>query len=36
MELNVNLDTIIRNVKCMELNISIVTVFTNIQNLKMI
>ena len=36
IELNVNLDTIIKNVKNMELNISIATVFLNTQILKMI
>ena len=35
-ELNVNLDTMIKNVKHVELNISIATVFSNIQTLKMI
>ena len=33
---NVNLDTMKKNVKLMELNISIATVFLNIQILKMI
>ena len=36
IELNENLDTIIKNVKIVELNISIVTVFLNIKTLKMI
>ena len=36
IELNVNLDTMIKNVKHVELNISIATVFSNIQTLKMI
>ena len=35
IELNVNLDTI-KNVKLVELNISIATVFLNMQTLKMI
>ena len=36
IELNENLDTIINNVKIVELNISIATVFLNIKTLKMI
>ena len=36
IELNVNLDTMIKNVKHGELNISIATVFLNTQILKMI
>ena len=36
IELIVNRDMMIKNVKLVELNISIVTVFLNIQTLKMI
>ena len=36
IELNVNLDTVIENVKYVYLNISIVTVFLNIKTLKII
>ena len=36
IELNVNSDTMIKNVKHMELNISIATVFLNTQFLKTI
>ena len=36
IELNVNLDTMIKNVKHVELNISIATVFLNTHILKMI
>ena len=36
IELNENLETMIKNVKYVELNITIVTVFLNIQTLKMI
>ena len=36
MELNVNLDTMIKNVKHAVLNICIAAVFSNIQTLKMI
>ena len=36
LELNVNTDMTIKNVKFIELNISIVTVFLNAQILKMI
>ena len=36
IELNVNSDTMIKNVKRVELNISIATVFLNTQILKMI
>ena len=36
VELNVNLDAMIKNVKHVELNISIATVSSNIQTLKMI
>ena len=36
IELNVNLDTMIKNAKLVELSISIATVFLNIQTLKMI
>ena len=36
IELNVNLDTMIKNVKHLELNIRIGAVFLNIQNLKLI
>ena len=35
-ELNVNTDMMIKNVKLAELNISIATIFLNIQTLKMI
>ena len=35
-ELNVNTDMMIRNARQVELNISIVTVFLNIQTLEMI
>ena len=35
IELNVNTDMMIKNVKLSELNISIVTVFLNIKTLKM-
>ena len=35
IELNVNTDMMIKNVKLAELNISIVTVFLNIKTLKM-
>ena len=35
-ELNVNSDTMIKNVKHVEVNISILTVFYNTQILKMI
>ena len=35
-ELNVNFDTMIKNVKHVELNISIATVFLNAHILKMI
>ena len=35
-ELNVNTDIMIKNVKLAELNISIATIFLNIQTLKMI
>ena len=35
-KLNVNFDTMIKNVKLAELNISIATVFLNTQTLKMI
>ena len=35
IELNVNLDTVRKNVKHVERNISIVTVFLNTQILKM-
>ena len=35
IELNVNTDMMIKNVKLAELNISSVTVFLNIQTLKM-
>ena len=34
--LNINMDTIIKNVKLVELNINIATVFLNNQTLKMI
>ena len=34
--INVNLDMTIKNVKHVELNISIATVFLNMQNLKLI
>ena len=36
IELNVNSDTIIKNVKHVELNVSIGTVFLTIQTLEMI
>ena len=36
IELKVNLDMTIKNVKHIELNISTATVFLNIQSLKMI
>ena len=36
IKLNVNIDTIIKNVKLVELNINIATVFLNTQTLKMI
>ena len=36
IELNVNYDMTIKSVKHMELNISIATVFSNLQILKMI
>ena len=36
IELNVNTDTMIKNVKFVELYISIATVFLNAQTLKMI
>ena len=36
MELNANMDMMIKDLKLVELNISIVTVFLNIQNLEMI
>ena len=36
IELNVNLDTVIKNVKHVELNFSIATVFSNTPVLKMI
>ena len=36
IELNINSDTMIKNVKHVELNVSIVTVFLNKQILKMI
>ena len=36
IELNVNTDMIIKNVKLVELNISIGIIFLNIQTLKMI
>ena len=35
-ELNVNSDTMIKNVKHVEVNISVLTVFYNTQILKMI
>ena len=35
LELNVNLDTMIKKAKHKELNMSIATVFLNIQTLKM-
>ena len=35
-ELNVNLDTMIKNVRFVELNISIATLFPNIQTSKII
>ena len=36
VKLNVNTDMMIRNVKPVELNVSIATVFLNVQILKMI
>ena len=36
MELNVNMDTMIANVKLVDLNISITTVFLNTQIMKVI
>ena len=36
IKLNVNMDTMIKNVKLAELNISILTVFLNAQILKMV
>ena len=36
MELNANMDMMIKDLKLAELNISIVTVFLNLQNLEMI
>ena len=36
IELNVNLDPMMENVKHWELNVNIATVFLNIQTLKMI
>ena len=36
IKLNVNTDTMIKNVKLAQLNINIVTVFLNTQTLKMI
>ena len=36
IELNINTDTMIKNVKHVELNISIATELLNIQTLKMI
>ena len=36
IELNVNMDMMIKNVRLVALNISIATVFFNIQTLKMI
>ena len=36
VELNVNMDIIIKNVKCVELNRKIVSVVSNTQMLKMI
>ena len=36
IELNVNTDMMIKNVKLAELNTSIATVFLNIQTLKMV
>ena len=36
IKLNVNLDTMIKNVKHVELNINIWTAFSNIKTLKMI
>ena len=36
LELNINSDTMIKNVKHMELNISIATVFLNTQIINMI
>ena len=36
IELNVNTDMMIKNIKLRNINISIATVFLNIENLKMI
>ena len=36
IKLNVNWNMIVKNVKLVELNITIATVFSNIQTLKMI
>ena len=36
IKLNVNMDTMIKNVKLEEVNISIVTTFLNTKTLKMI
>ena len=36
IKLNVNIDTIIKNIKLVELNINFATVFLNTQTLKMI
>ena len=36
IKLNVNMDTIVKNVKLAEWNISIATVFLNIETLKVI
>ena len=36
IKLNLNIDTIIKNVKLVELNINFATVFLNTQTLKMI
>ena len=36
INLNVNTDTMIKNVKIVELNINIATIFLNTQTLKMI
>ena len=36
IELNVNLDKMIKNIKHVELNIRIVTVFPNVETLKMV
>ena len=36
IKLNVNMDTMIKNVKLVELNTNIATVFLNAQSLKMI